>query len=231
MPNVTFPGVNAAKAKKAKKEQIGYTGKRPPKGLYKVNVKRLGIKLNKNKELMLNCVCEIAEPEGSPKAKYNGYGFWWNGNVTDEGSGYINQFLLSITGGKQAVVDAFWDGKMKVSEKPAAGKVAFVLAIGPWKPQAATPAIVNTRLGKPYQGEVNLAVSDWLLPSQASKVLESEEHEDEAEAAEDDVDVDLEGDEDSDESADSDDEESDEDDDADAEYVEDEDNDDGEPPF
>ncbi len=219
MPNVTFPGINANKAKNAKKDQVSYTGPKPPKGVYRIIIKRLGLKVNKNDDMMLNCVCEINEPEGSPKAKYNGYGFWWNGNVTDEGAGYVNQFLLAASGGKKAVVDAFWDGKVKTSEKPAKGKVAFIMAIGPLKINGSLDAVVNTRMSKPYQGETKLEVADWLLPSEGEKALAArEEDDDDDDDSGEEVEVDIDSDDDAGEE-----------DIVDAEVVSDDDDD--EPPF
>lgn len=167
MPNIKLKA--GAKAADAKAAKVGYTGPRPPKGVYRVNVKRLTCTVNKNDDFMLNCVAEIAEPKGSPKSKFNGYGIWWNGNLTEDGAGYINQFLDSVTSGKKEVRTALWEGKMRTFDAPKKGHKAQVMAIGPWKvPQEGAKAIVNTRLGKPYNGEQNLQVADWLLPSQAS---------------------------------------------------------------
>jgi hypothetical protein len=225
-------GANAATAKAAK---IGYTGSRPPKGLYRVLVKRLSMTLNKNEDFMLNAVLEIDEPKNSPKAKYNGYGFWWNGNCTEEGAGYINQFLDSITGGKKEVKDAFWGGKIRCFDAPKKGHKAVVQAIGPLKiQQEGMKAVVNTRLGKPYNGEQNLAVADWLLPSQAALAPDSDEQEDDAELNEnssDEADVEVEQD-GSDDAIDDDSDEDDGDDGENDESIEYTDEDeDGEPPF
>ena len=168
MPNIKFKA--GAKAADAKAAKVGYTGPRPPKGVYRVKVKRLTLTVNKNDDFMLNCVAEINEPKGSPKAKFNGYGVWWNGNVTDDSAGYVNQFLDSITGGKREVRTAFWEGKLRTFDAPKKGHKAQVMAIGPFKiNQEGIAAVINTRLGKPYNGEQNLQVADWLLPSQVTE--------------------------------------------------------------
>ena len=190
MPNIKLKA--GSKAADAKASRVGYVGSRPPKGLYRVIVKRLTCTINKSDDFMLNAVLEIKEPKGTPKSKYNGYGFWWNGNLTEEGAGYINQFLDSITGGKREVRTALWDGKLRTFDVPKKGHKSQVLAIGPFKiNQDGMPAVVNTRLGKPYNGEQNLAVADWLLPSQAAAMPDSDEAEDEAEAAEEDVETEV----------------------------------------
>jgi len=190
LPNIKFKV--GADAKDAKPSQVGYVGSRPPKGVYRVLVKRLTLTINKNGDYMLNAVLEINEPESSPKARYNKYGFWWNGNVTDEGAGYINQFLDAISNGKSAVKDAFYAGKLRTFEAPKKGHKAAVMAIGPLRiQQEGMPAIVNTRLGKPYNGETNLAVADWLLPSQLEELEASGSLDGDDDVAEDDVEVDI----------------------------------------
>lgn len=234
MPNIKLAA--GAKAADAKAAKVGYTGSRPPKGVYKVLVKRLTCTVNKNGDFMLNCVAEIAEPKGSPKSKYNGYGIWWNGNLTEESAGYVNQFLDSITGGKKEVRKALWEGKMRTFDTPKKGHKAQVMAIGPFKVrQEGILAVVNTRLGKPYNGEQNLQVADWLLPSQVTaEQAEAAEGDDEADEVEmEDETIEAEGDGDGDETGDGDEdaEDGDDDDDADDDVIEYTDEDENEPPF
>lgn len=219
-----------AKAAEAKAARVGYTGPRPPKGVYRVMVKRLSMTINKNGDFMLNAVCEIDEPKGTPKSKFNGYGVWWNGNCTEEGAGYINQFLDSITGGKSEVKTAFWGGKIKCFDTPKKGHKAIVQAIGPFRVnQDGMKAVINTRLNKPHNGSQELGVADWLLPSQVTQ-QQAEEADGEIETDEVDIDaedggdgVEVEQDEDGDAEADG-------DDDAD-DSIEYTDEDDNEPPF
>lgn len=198
MPNVKF-GVNAKKAVDAE-GGVKYTGKRPPhKTIYRVIVKRLGMKINKNEDFMLNAVLEILEPEGSPKAQYNGYGFWWNGNVTEEGAGYINQMLDSISGGKRAVKQAFWEGKCRVAEAPKkGGKAAPVEAIGPMKINpGGMEAIVYAELGQVFKNNQELAVGRWLMSSEVpDDADENLGEESDDKPSEDDVDVDIDDDDD-----------------------------------
>lgn len=232
MPNVKF---QTGDKSGATKEASGiYNGDTPPRGVYKVLVRRLGMKINRNGDPMLNALVEIKEPGSSPKAKYNGYGFWWNGNVTDDGAGYINQFLDAISGEDARVRKAFWNGKCRVNETPKKGKTVTVMAIGPMKvQQEGMPAVVSAYKGKPYKGEVHLRVGDWLLPAAASSVsdddVDSPDEEDvDAEYSED-VDADVVDDDD-----DGDSDGDDDDDDGDANFdteEDDDDDDDDEPPF
>lgn len=235
MPNIKL--AVGAKAADAKAKKIGYTGPRPPKGVYRVKVKRITCTVNKNGDYMLNCVAEINEPKGSSKAKFNGYGIWWNGNLTEDGAGYINQFIDSITGGKREVRTALWNGKLRTFDAPKKGHKAQVMAIGPFKiNQEGIAAVVNTRLGKPYNGEQNLQVADWLLPSQVSneqaEAAEGSDEDDDDIVDDDDVATDVnedEADEDeADESDESEDSDEDEDGDDSLEYTEEDEN---EPPF
>jgi hypothetical protein len=173
VPNVKF---QTGDKSGAKKEASGiYNGDTPPRGLYKVLARRLGMKINRNGDPMLNCLVEIQEPGSSSKAKYNGYGFWWNGNVTDEGAGYINQFLDAISGEDVRVRKAFWNGKCRTSEMPKKGKTVAVTAIGPLKiKQEGMPAVVSAFKGKPFKGEINLRVGDWLLPAAATEMTDDD---------------------------------------------------------
>lgn len=102
----------------------------PPKGIYRLRVKRLTIRKNSKQDWMLNAVGEIAEPKDSSKAKYNAYGCWFNLNVNEKGARGINAFLDALSGGNQAVREKFWGNGIKVSEDKAKPSV---LAIGPLK--------------------------------------------------------------------------------------------------
>jgi hypothetical protein len=69
-----------------------YSGEVPPAGQYRVHLKTLRIKPNKNNDDMLNGILEIAEEDGS-NTEYNGFGFWFNLNITEQGAGWVNNFL------------------------------------------------------------------------------------------------------------------------------------------
>lgn len=133
MPKITFGG--QAHLAKSKLDDVEAYDEAllglPPKGIYRLRVKRLTIRKNSKQDWMLNAVGEIAEPSTSPKAKYNAYGCWFNLNVNEKGARGINAFLDALSGGSQVVKDKFWGGSgVKVSEdrlKPV------VLAIGPLK--------------------------------------------------------------------------------------------------
>lgn len=71
-----------------------YDGEVPPQGVYQVVLKRLSLKENRNGDDMFSGLLEIREPKGSPKAKYNGYGFWFNQNVTKQGAPFLKNFLV-----------------------------------------------------------------------------------------------------------------------------------------
>jgi hypothetical protein len=193
------------------------------------------MKINKNNDHMLNCLVEICEPGASKKANYNGYGFWWNSNITDEGAGYINQFLDAISGEDARVKKAFWNGKCRTNKPPKKGEAVTVMAIGPLKiQQEGMPCVVAAFKGKKFNDEINLKVGDWLLPSAASDIADDDvdtpddedvETEYEEVETEQDDDGDIEDDDDDDDDDDS-------DDDSDAVETEpSEDDDDDEPPF
>jgi hypothetical protein len=225
VPTIKFGLGNKSEAEAGAK----YTGKRPPhKTIYRVRVKRLGMKINSSGDYMLNCVCEVNESSGSAKEQYNGYGFWWNGNITDKGAGYINQFLNAISGGKKAVRDAFWGGKTRVEGKPTEKQATPVQAIGPLKiDQEGLDAIVYAELGKPFKGNQELVVGRWLMTSEVPDDADQDEGE---ESDDDDVEVDVDDVDDVDDADDEDDADLEEDDEDDEDS--DEDDEDGdEPPF
>lgn len=77
---------------------VDYEGPVPPTGVYSCVLKRLGIKTNCNGDDMLNGLLEIREPAGSDKAQFNGYGFWFNQNLTPQGLPYFKPFLINGLG-------------------------------------------------------------------------------------------------------------------------------------
>jgi hypothetical protein len=225
VPNVKFNVGNKADAEAGGSR---YTGKRPPhKTIYRVKVKRLGMKINAKNDFMLNAVLEINEPDSSPKSKYNGYGFWWNGNINDAGAGYVNQFLDSISGGKKAIREAFWAGKCRTEAKPKKGEVTPVLAIGALRiSQDGMDSIVFTRLARKWEGKQELGVDRWLLESQLTEDMDDDAVDDDDDAE--DVDTDVEDDDDDDDDDDDgDDDDDDDDDDSDDDAEDSDDDDDG----
>lgn len=120
-----------ANAKTAKAGEVGYTGDLPPEGAYVVILKRLSVEEWKSSP-GLNMLFEIAEPKGSPREKYNGYGSWGGQGITDQGAGYINQFLTAAFSNEPEIIDYFWDDGVRT--KAIGGKngrtTNIVTAIG-----------------------------------------------------------------------------------------------------
>lgn len=109
----------------------GYTGKIPPTGAYRTKVKRLTIVMNGNGDPMLKGVAEINEPRGSKDAQYNGYGIWFQQNITDQGAGYVNQILDAIAGDRaDEVKEAFWNDGVKVTADERRSDIMHVRKIG-----------------------------------------------------------------------------------------------------
>lgn len=185
-----------------------YDGPVPPKGLYMTSMKFLRLKFNKNDEHMLSGLFIINEPKKSPKAKYNGYAIWWNGNVTEQSSGYVNAFLAAMGYDKKK----FWAGAIFVDDDGDDKKfVGTITKIGLKAVKEGTPIKINAKSGKDMEGEPNLQVASF-VPVKPSEVEDEDDIEDDID------DEDLEDDEDYD---DEEDEESEEDEDE--EYDEDED--------
>lgn len=104
-----------------------YDGPTPPKGVYRTSLKFLRVKDNKNGDPRIGGVCEIAEPKGSEKAKYNGYGIWLGMNVTKQSAPYINNFLDTFGFNRKA----FWGaGGVTIDEADENGSGMLILKIG-----------------------------------------------------------------------------------------------------
>lgn len=72
-----------------------YDGPEPPKGVYNCTIKFLRLKENRNGDDMLNGLLVINE-DRAEKKRYNGYSFWFNQNVTEQGKPYVLAFLKSL---------------------------------------------------------------------------------------------------------------------------------------
>lgn len=192
-----------------------YAGPVPPKDTYRVTIKFMVMKKNRNKDNMITGVAEINEPESSKKSKFNGYGIFFNQNVTAQGAGYVNQFLDAISGGDAALRKAFWDKGVSVDEsKEIAGGHPITKIGGKLRvpEQDGLDAVLAAKEGS-YNGEDRLEVGSWLLP------INEGPSDDEDDEGDDDVDVEEadESDEDDDDDADDEDDEGDDEDDADDE--------------
>lgn len=104
-----------------------YDGPTPPKGVYRTQLKFLRIKDNSNGDPRISGICEIAEPKGSDKAKYNGYGIWVGLNITKQGAPYVNNFLDTFGFNRKA----FWGtGGVTVDENDENKSGGLILKIG-----------------------------------------------------------------------------------------------------
>ena len=214
---------------------VGYSGPTPPKGTYRVRLKRMELKMNKNDDPMFSILLEIAERKGSKLAKYNGYGVWHNLNVTDQGKGYVNGFLDALAGKSQVAQKkmrrAFWETGIVTEGKTDLG---HVLKIGTTKVNSPDGELMMAISGKTepdYKDKsvMRLIVGSFLIGEPSSDEDEDEEDEDEddddIEEDDDDVDVDEEDDEDEEEEDEDEEDGDDDDDDPDDDDAEDEDDD------
>lgn len=228
MAKVTF-GVKGG----ADKEMEGsfYNGPVPPAGPYTGKLKILWLVTNKNNDPMLKGMVELKAEKGHKNAKYDGYGVWFNLNVTDQGAPFINQFLAAISDGTELGIKklkrAFWDGGI-TTEKPLPKKphesAGEVIKIGTWKsgsPEGTTTISITTKKSvNPKDDSEKLDVRRWLMPAvpEEEEYDEDEDGDDEDEEASDGLDEFA--------SDDSDDDEEDDDSSEDEEEEDDEDSDD-----
>lgn len=66
-----------------------------PKGVFRIWIKKLTVVKNKNDDDMIKIVGEIFETDKEKKG-YNGYAFWTQQNVTEQGASFLKQFLKSF---------------------------------------------------------------------------------------------------------------------------------------
>jgi len=142
-------------------QPIGYHGPTPPPDVYRVIIKRLQLKgPNKNDDMMLNGVAEITEPKGSAKAKFNGYGIWFNQNISEQGAPYVNQFLAAV-GGKNGpkLVTMFWEkGVATGADKKTITRIGGFLPVT----DGSLVGYVSARNGADQNGNPKLDVGAWL---------------------------------------------------------------------
>lgn len=156
-----------------------YDGELPPKGIYRCAMKFLRLKKNRNNDPMLNGLLVVNEPAGSKKAQYNGYDFWFNLNVTNQGSRWVNNFLSAIVPEAKvaAVRKAFWEQKVMIDK----GEPPNVLSIGGVK--IVENMLVTVQCGrKTYEGDDALDAKRFIRPTDmtfnadgASEATETEE--------------------------------------------------------
>jgi len=171
-----------------------YDGPTPPKGVYRFALKFLNMKENSNGDPMLTGVLEIAERPKSEKGKFNGYGMWFNLNVTKQGAPYVNNFLDVFGFNRKA----FWGtGGVTVDENddpPTVTKIGSKTV----NPEKMT-CKVRTKF-KTYQGEKELAVAGaGFMPLSASGDEDEDDAWDDDDESDDTEEVVDDADEDSDE--------------------------------
>ena len=137
-----------------------YDGDVPPRGVYRFVVRgdMLRMKTNCNGDPMLSGLAEIREPKGSDKAKYNGYGMWFQQNVTKQGAPYVNNFLDTLGFNRKA----FWGtGGVTIDENDAdedRNIVGTITKIGTKAVAEEIPCRIRTKRGK-WDGEDRLEVA------------------------------------------------------------------------
>lgn len=162
----------------------------PPKGAYLVSVKRLQGLESKGGDPMLKFVAEIAEPKGTKKAKYNGYGIWRYQVANEQWAGMVNSFLKAYfaneTPAKQKqLITAFWDNKISVDDDDMITKIGTKLI------KDGVVIGVTTKVEKSSEYDDKLAITGYMPASDAPKPVAADaddEELDDEEAAEDEAD-------------------------------------------
>lgn len=130
-----------------------YDGETPPRGIYKVALKFLQAKTNKNGDTMLVALLEIRE-DREDKKQFNGYGIWHNMNVTEQGAPWVNAFLDTFGFNRSK----FWNDGATVNEEtdpPTVTKIGSKAIKGGEMCRVATKR-------ETYKGEEKLRVQQFL---------------------------------------------------------------------
>lgn len=108
-----------------------YDGPTPPKGMYVVRLERLTLKTNSNGDDMFSGLLIVDDTRKSKK-QYNGYGIWFNRNLTPAGERFVRNFVEAglgvpwktfrevgaITEDKDRPTAVVSIGKVKIERKP-----------------------------------------------------------------------------------------------------------------
>lgn len=144
-----------------------YDGPIPPKGTILVGlIKQIQLTKNRNGELMVKCLFEAKGNEGD-KAKYDGLPVWWNGNVTEQGKGFVNDFLIALAARNGAepktVIRAFWQKGPAIED--AQGKLPSpIKGIGTFRIEPnGMKGKISTKVGE-YKGDEKAEVGFWIVP-------------------------------------------------------------------
>lgn len=155
-----------------------YEGDLPPKGVYRFELTMLRLKENRNGDPMINGRLRMAELR-KDKKQYNGYGCWFNLNVTKQGRGWVNNFIDALAkDDKQALAlrKAFWDQKVMLDKEEPPN----ILSIGTLKIHDKN-LVLRAQCGvKKYEGELDLDPKVFLrddgkVPADADAETETEE--------------------------------------------------------
>jgi hypothetical protein len=231
MPAIKFGNVTNVQGAA---EELGgfYSGPAPKeKTAYSCYVQSLELKTNKNTEPMVVGLAIVDFPKSHKLAKFNGFGIWFQQNVTDQGKPFVNQMLNGLSDGTEEqsakIRKAFWTGGC-VTKDPLPSKASStagpILRIGPLKltdlEDKKIRVILFCKPDTDNKGNDILTVMRYIM-----KEVESDDEYDEEEYDETDDDEadDDESDPDEDEDGESDDE-----DEEDDEYDEEDDDSDGE---
>lgn len=202
-----------------------YSGPMPPVQPYRVNLKHLQIKLDKNGNGRVSGPAEIAEPAKSKASKYNGYTIWVGQSFTDHPRS--KAYMLSLC----EAIGVDWDDLMEktlTEEKPNAETATKVTKIGRKKIEDLE-LIVLTKAGRDQNNEPRLEITqfkdkDWDPDDDEDD--DADDVEDDDDDADDGLDIDEDDEDDEDDSDDSDDDDADDDEEEDEE---DDDDDEEEP--
>ena len=191
MPTVKFGNhgiTNTKEAVDAELEGGFYSGHVPQeRGVYPCFVKILDLVTNKNGDAMVKGLAIVDAPKKHKFAEYNGYGIWFQQNVTDQGTPFVNQLLNALSDGTaghaRKIRTAFWEGGIQ-TEKPLPKKpsqsAGAILKIGPLRFMDLDEKKIRILIaGKPgsYNGEAKLEAARYIMKT----VEEDEDDEDEDE--------------------------------------------------
>ena len=234
MPVVKF-GNHVSNAATAADEVAdgGYSGPIPTeRGIYPCYVKIFDLVTNSKGDPMLKGLAVIDVPKKHKFAKFNGYGIWFQQNITDQGKPFVNQLLNALSDGSAEhaakIRKAFWttgaQTEKALPSKPSQSAGA-ILKIGPLRFMDLDDKKLRILIaGKPetYKDEPKLSAGKYVMKQndEVNSDDDDEDDDDEIDTGSDvlDDDEDLEDDEDDDEDddfdedEDSDDEDEDEDD-------------------
>lgn len=160
----------------------------PPKGPYRVRVRRIEGTLTKEKEdgtggdPMIKAMVIIDEPKGSKKAKYNGYVMNLYRVATKDQAARMNQFLLALAGGPgakaKALIKAFWDDQVVTEDADGFG---MITKIGIMKFDPKGDGIIlgcNTRSENSEQYGNKLSPTAFMPASALAEPVPADENED-----------------------------------------------------